>query len=90
MNTKHHELIEILPTNLAERFFMLESANLTRLSHDEVSDAVDSYKYFLWLYHLSQFNFREKGIGVAEFDVPEVTERIASLDNILKREIFRY
>lgn len=82
---KNPKLLHRLPTNTVERFLFLESEELLNLSRQEVSDVVDSYKYFLWLFHLSQFNFRDIGSAKTEFDKAEAKERIDSLISILNR-----
>lgn len=82
-------LIGSLPTNIVEKFLRLEAESLTALSQGSVADVVDSYKYFLWLYHKSQFKFRENGSRELEFDKNEVNERIEALSKILSGHIFK-
>lgn len=72
-----------LPSNTVDRFLMLEAEGLTRLSHGQFRDIVDAYKYFLWLYHSSQFNFKN-GSTSTQFDKSQVRERIDALDKILE------
>lgn len=79
--------LQVFPTNTVERILTLESEGLTKLSHEQVAELVDTYKFFLWLFHLSQFNFKEKQQTETSFDRQEVSERIKSLERILTNGI---
>ncbi len=61
--------------------------NKLGLSQNEVSDLSDSYKYFLWLYHCSQWANKKDGTEIIGFDKVEVSERLNSLTSICKKEI---
>jgi len=68
-----------LPSNTVDKLNMLEVQNNTSLTHDQVRDLADSYKYFLWLYHRSQAAYATKGLKEIGFDSSQVRDRVKSL-----------
>lgn len=75
-----------LPQNTIEKLNYAEVSGYTKRSHSEINDLTDSYKYFLWLYHKSQKSYRD-GFSSMSFDVPEVKERLKSIDSICRNAL---
>ena len=83
------EIIKYLPCDTKSRFMYFESESLSNLSKSEISDIVDSYMYFLWNYHVSQWIAEKSGVTETEFDRSEVRERINSLNRILSKPVLK-
>ncbi|MBU5537083.1 MAG: hypothetical protein QW818_00410 [Candidatus Aenigmatarchaeota archaeon] len=73
-----HAILE-MPTNTAERLIWMHDINLLKLTSDEVKRVINSYRYFLWLYHLSQYLHHQKGYNELQFDAEEVKEHLETL-----------
>src|SRR3989344_1840038 len=78
------------PANTEDKLYYLETNGLTHKSHSEIADLATSYKYFLWLYHMTQQEFSEQGEAFKgyRFDKKEVRERLKSIDTLTKDPIF--
>ncbi len=89
-NEKLREIILYeLPRNTVEAISFLESEGISKLSKEESADLKDIYKYFLWLYHLSQQKFKKDNKTEIEYDKKEVTERISSLEKLVARSFIK-
>lgn len=83
------KLIQDLPANTEDRILALEVRNLLRLSPLETSDLINSYKFFLWLYHKAQEAHRRDGTTETVFDIAQVAERTRDLSKILQEGVLQ-
>jgi len=90
-NKKDTNFINSMPNNTEERIYFFEAERMLNLSQTETSDLVNSYKFFLWFYHLSQWEHRNNEktrIDASPFK-NEIKERIESLDKILSKSLIK-
>ncbi len=84
-----------IPQNTISKMNYLEVHGRTGLSRQQVQDICDNYKFFLWLYHLSQREYAVNNGKQVVFGSKEVRERcndivsICSLDLIKGYRAFR-
>ena len=71
-----------LPKNTIDRISRIEVEGRTSLSVGEIEDLSDCYKFFLHLYHKSQFHYAQNVSKLVEFDPKEVKERCETLERI--------
>ncbi|GEM_PF-1796245 len=76
-----HNTLYDLPSNTALQLNQILVRGLTELSPTEISDLVDSYKYFLWQYQISQARHAE-GEHTGSFDPKIVTARLEDVARI--------
>jgi hypothetical protein len=81
-------LVSSLPSNTIEKLNLLEVDHLLALSHNQLSDLSDNYKYFLWAYHKSQ-NAYKCGLSQVDFDAVEVRERCKTVDAICSSSLIK-
>ena len=79
-----------LPKNTISRLNSLKENGNLELSDMQLRDLKDSYKYFLWKYHISQLNYRNRNKNFVEFDKSEVKERCKSISDICKKHFIKY
>ena len=82
-----NEDVFFLPKNTVKKLHTLEVDGRTNVSHGQIEDLSDCYKYFLHQYHLAQFVYRNNGTNEFGFDVGEVKERIDCLEKICSSTI---
>lgn len=82
--TEEPDDVEWFPSNTVAKLRSLEVRGITRLDSEQVRDLADTYKYFLWLYHLSQDAYEENHTTTLEFDSAEVKDRIKFLEEVSK------
>jgi predicted RNA-binding protein len=89
--TKYKDLTIEIPKSISDRIFWIEATGITNLSRSETTDLVNSYKYFLWLYHIAQFNerFHKNNTTDISLQKKEISERIKSIDKILKKPVIK-
>jgi hypothetical protein len=75
------------PRNTVQKLEFLMDENILSLSKGGLSDLLDNYKYFLWLYHKSQWMFN-KGVDVVSFDSREVRDRCKNIEEICSGSLF--
>lgn len=71
-----------VPENTVEKLNALEVQGELTLSAENTRALCDHYKYFMWLYHTSQANYK-KGINASGFDVGQTRTRIEDLTKLL-------
>lgn len=54
-------LISNIPQNTLDKFVFLSEESRTLVKRDQLMEAADSYAYFLFLYGLSETNYRSTG-----------------------------
>ena len=86
---QRNDLITGLPPNIEDRFYELENLGLSGLPNNQVVELIDNYKFFLWMYHLSQSKYKQEGHKEMGFDRQEVKERINSISKILDKGIIK-
>lgn len=82
-------LILGLPRGTVGKLNHLAVLDKLNLSSGELSDLTDSYKYFLWLYHKSQWSAQRNGCEKIEIDSAEVLERSNSLVGLCKHSLIK-
>jgi hypothetical protein len=78
-----------LPHNTVEKLSRLEVEGKCALSSAQIGDISDCYKYFLHLYHKSQFEYRWNKGSKISFDKQEVRDRCSSLTQICSNRIIK-
>lgn len=86
-NNSDSSLFLNLPKNTIEKISRIEAERMTPLSSAEINDLSDCYKFFLHLYHKSQFCYVQNGEKLVEFDSKEVGERCNTLERICSSPI---
>ncbi len=77
------------PANTADKLLFLEAEGQSALSPAQISELIEHYNYFLWLYHLSQENFKQTKGTTLNFDTAEVQKRASSLDGLLTDRVIQ-
>lgn len=72
------------PTNTVDRLHFLETEDLTGLTHSEIADLADNYKWFLWVYHQGQENWRLDKQTETRFDKEDGKHRLEDTLKIIE------
>lgn len=79
VESANERLIQDCPGNTVNKMHFLREQGVIKASFRDVSEYADLYKYFLWLYHQSEFVFRTSGVTQHAFDSRQAQENLASL-----------
>ena len=78
------DILRHYPTNTVDRLHFFETENLSGLNSSEVSDLADNYKWFLWIYHCGQENWRLDKQSKTKFDPEDAKMRVEDTLEIMK------
>jgi hypothetical protein len=83
---KAKKITEEFPANTIDRLSFLRSEGMTSgdFSQTIMGRLQDNYKYFLWQYHLSEWNYSKRGETSVPIDSSEVGKRMSDLINDVK------
>ena len=84
---KNPDYLFSLTHNTVDKLREAEVKRDTSLTSQEVIDLTDGYKYFMWLYHISQMAYLNNGEKETRFDVKEVQDRSKRIAEICVKPI---
>ncbi len=76
-------IFDNVPGNTGAKLHFLQANGVIPASFDQTSEIKELYEYFLWLYHRSEFSYRQDGATQTSFD-PQLTKE--NIDNIMALE----
>ena len=65
----------------------LRVRDMLSINDDDFNDLTDCYKFFLWGYHVSEYNYFENNSKVSDFEQADVAERSDFVDNICSKPL---
>jgi hypothetical protein len=79
--SRAEDLVVKLPPNTVERldFFLSEGLTGSGFDTTKMGRLQDNYKYFVWLYHRSEWGYSRRGETKTQIDKNEVTNRMQDL-----------
>ncbi|MBI2151293.1 hypothetical protein HYU21_01040 [Candidatus Woesearchaeota archaeon] len=83
------ELITRLPANTQDKIHYLEAEGLLNISPNQAVELVNSYNYFLWMFHQAQEKYETNGLKEQMFDIKEVKERLKGIDSIISNGLLK-
>lgn len=75
------DLLQKLPTPTVDKLRFLQDDGRLKFKYNELENVVDTYLYFLMLYHTSE-DMARQGITTIKFDVEEARERARFLSRV--------
>jgi hypothetical protein len=79
--------IQNLPYNTVKKLEYLNVRHRILLEEQELQRLKDHYKYFVWLYHISQEAYRKENQREIAFDKALVRDRLIDLDSLCAKQV---
>ncbi len=78
-----NQLLLDTPSKIPSKIHFFNYEGVINKTADERRIIIDHYLYFLWLYHISQYNSLKLGNPITEFDSKEVKKRLTDLVELI-------
>ena len=81
------DLLSEMETQTVRKIAYLHSMGVSRVSPKVMSDLIDNYRYFLWLFHISEYEYYNNGNTVTDFNTKETAERLQDTIHVVSEFI---